>query len=86
MWATVRRSGWRDASRGHDRRHATSAEYIYAVRQKGEIPPKGRFAVLFIDLAELQQLFHRPGEITDVSVLLAPRPNVTPSRRRSKTC
>jgi putative ABC transport system permease protein len=51
---------------------ATSAEYIYAVRQKGEIPPKGRFAVLFIDLGELQQLFHRPGQITDVSVLLAP--------------
>jgi putative ABC transport system permease protein len=51
---------------------ATSAEYIYAVRQKGEIPPKGRFAVLFVDQGELQHLFRRPGKITDVSVLLAP--------------
>jgi putative ABC transport system permease protein len=51
---------------------ATSAEYVFAVRDKEEITSTGRFAVLFVDQAELARLFDRQGEITDVSVILEP--------------
>jgi putative ABC transport system permease protein len=47
-----------------------SAEYMYAIRSKGDLPTKGEFAVLFVPQRDAEELFGRQGTISDVAVLI----------------
>ena len=47
-----------------------SADYIYPIRAKGDIPAKGQLAIVYMVQEEVERLFARPDSYTDFSVLL----------------
>lgn len=47
----------------------TSADYIYPIRAKGEIPATGEFAVIYMVQEDVERLFGRPDIYTDFAVL-----------------
>ncbi|MCC6497009.1 MAG: FtsX-like permease family protein [Propionibacteriaceae bacterium] len=55
---------------------AASAEYMYAVPEKGALPSPREFAVLFMRADDAERLLGRPGVITDVAVITEPEANV----------
>lgn len=50
----------------------TSAEYIYPIRAKGEIPSTRDFAIIFMTEDATGQLFDRPDSYNDFAVTIAP--------------
>jgi putative ABC transport system permease protein len=67
---------------GQERRRLTvvgivsSAEYMYAIPDKGSLPTSGEFAPIWMYERDLEDLFGRRGEVTDVAVLVDPEANV----------
>lgn len=63
---------------GQERRRLTvvgivaSPEYMYAVGEKGDMPTKGEFAPIFVPEHDAEELFGRPGAVTDISVIVEP--------------
>jgi putative ABC transport system permease protein len=51
---------------------ASSPEYLYPIRSKGELPSPKEFAVVFADQEQVERWFGKPGAINDVAVLLEP--------------
>lgn len=49
---------------------ASSAEYFFPTRAKGEVAVPGEFAVMFVDQSEAERLFGLPPSYNDVAVLL----------------
>ncbi|MGB7962116.1 MAG: FtsX-like permease family protein [Propionicimonas sp.] len=54
---------------------AASAEYMYAVPEKGSLPSPREFAVLFMRADDAERLVGRPGIITNVAVIVEPEAN-----------
>jgi putative ABC transport system permease protein len=55
---------------------ASSAEYMYAIPEKGALPTNGEFAPIWMYQRDVEQLFGRQGTVTDVAVLVDPTANV----------
>lgn len=47
-----------------------SAEYMFAIRAKGELPTVGEFAPIFVSEHDAQQIAGAPGAMNDIGVLL----------------
>jgi putative ABC transport system permease protein len=54
----------------------SSAEYMYAISEKGSLPTKGEFAPIWVYERDLADLFGRRDEVTNVAVLVDPKANV----------
>ncbi len=67
---------------GQERRRLTvvgivsSAEYMYAIPEKGALPTSGEFAPVWMYQRDLEQLFGRQGTVTDVAVRVDPSANL----------
>jgi putative ABC transport system permease protein len=53
-----------------------SPEYMYAIREKGDLPTSGEFAVLWVPRRDAEELFGRQGTVNDFAVLIEPGANV----------
>ncbi len=49
-----------------------SPEYMYAIREKGDLPTTGEFAVLFVPERDAEELFGRPRAVSDVAITIQP--------------
>ncbi|HEX9094426.1 MAG TPA: FtsX-like permease family protein [Coriobacteriia bacterium] len=47
-----------------------SPEYMYAIPEKGALPTFGEFAVIWVWQRDVEEIFGRPGTVTDVAVLV----------------
>jgi putative ABC transport system permease protein len=54
----------------------SSAEYMYAIPEKGALPTNGEFAPIWMYQRDLEDTFGRQGTVTDVAVLVDPGANV----------
>jgi putative ABC transport system permease protein len=54
---------------------ASSAEYMYAIPEKGSLPTNGEFAPIWMYQRDVEQIFGRQGTVTDVAVLIDPTAN-----------
>lgn len=54
---------------------ATSPDYLYPVRSKGDFSGPGEFALLYMAQPELERLFHKPDTYTSIAVRLAAEAN-----------
>lgn len=52
-----------------------SAEYMYAIPDKGALPTTGEFAAIWMPERDLEDLFGLQGTMNDVAVLMEPRAN-----------
>ena len=51
---------------------ATAPNHLYPIREKGEIPSPGEFAIVYVSQHEAERLFRRAPSVTDFYVRLAP--------------